>query len=129
MITFNIQLLCRKSPNYYNLLPDLVPLLTLSGYNYPYLEQISMVPMMFKPLKFDYIVVMTILQKTAFGSKVWFKVVVTCVAIYSLVKKLSNNTLLSLVLIKSYFLCKSMYFYSRLLILIKTVNILLLLNI
>ena len=85
-----------------------MPLLTLSGYNYPYLEQISMVPMMFEPLKFDYIVVMTILQKTAFGSKVWFKVVVTCVAIYSLVKKLSNNTLLSLVLIKSYFLCKSM---------------------
>ena len=33
--------------------PDLVPLLNLSGSNYPYLEQIFMVPKMFEPLKFD----------------------------------------------------------------------------
>ena len=39
--------------NYRYLLPDLVPWLTLSGSNYPYLEQISMAPKMFEPLKFD----------------------------------------------------------------------------
>ena len=58
MSTLNIQLLRRKSKkkntlNYRYLLPDLVPWLTLSGSNYPYLEQISMVPKMFEPLKFD----------------------------------------------------------------------------
>ena len=42
-----------NSPNYCYLLPDLVQWLTLCGSNYPYLEQISMVPKMFKPLKFD----------------------------------------------------------------------------
>ena len=41
------------SQNYHHLLPDMVPWLTLSGSNYPCLEQISMVPKMFEPLKFD----------------------------------------------------------------------------
>ena len=36
-------------------LPDLVPWLFLNGSNYPCLEQISMVPKMFEPLKFDYV--------------------------------------------------------------------------
>ena len=57
MSTLNIELLCRKientSLNYCHLLPDLAPWLTLSGSNYPYLEQITMVPTMFEPLKFD----------------------------------------------------------------------------
>ena len=57
MSTLNIQLLCRKSRknslNYCYLLPDLAPCLTLSGSNYPCLEQFSMVPKMFEPLKFD----------------------------------------------------------------------------
>ena len=39
--------------NYRHLLPDLVPWLNLKGSNYPSLEQISMVPKMFEPLKFD----------------------------------------------------------------------------
>ena len=50
MSTLNIQLLCRnskeKSLNYYHLLPDLAPWLTLSVSNYPCLE-------MFEPLKSD----------------------------------------------------------------------------
>ena len=37
-----------------HLLPDLAPWLTLKGSNYPYLEQISMVPKMFEALQFDY---------------------------------------------------------------------------
>ena len=41
------------SLNYCHLLPDLVPWLNLIGSNYPSLEQISMVPKMFAPLKFD----------------------------------------------------------------------------
>ena len=41
------------SINYRHLLPDLVPCLNLIGSNYPSLEQISMVPKMFEPLKFD----------------------------------------------------------------------------
>ena len=41
------------SLNYRYLLPDLALWLTLSGSSYPYLEQISMVPKMFEPLKFD----------------------------------------------------------------------------
>ena len=41
------------SLNYRYLLPELVPWLTLSGSNYPCLEQISMVPKMFEPLRFD----------------------------------------------------------------------------
>ena len=57
MSTLNIQLLCRKSRkkslNYRYLLPDLEPWLTLSGLNYPCLEQFCMVPKMFEPLKFD----------------------------------------------------------------------------
>ena len=43
----------KKSLNYRYLLPDLAPWLTLSGSNYPCLEQFSMVPKMFEPLKFD----------------------------------------------------------------------------
>ena len=39
--------------NYRYWLPDLAPWLTLSGSNYPCLEQFSMVPKMFEPLKFD----------------------------------------------------------------------------
>ena len=42
------------SLNYRYLLPELVPWLTLSGSNHPYLERISMVPRMFGPLRFDY---------------------------------------------------------------------------
>ena len=43
----------KKSLNYRYLLPDLAPCLTLCGSNYPCLEQFSMVPKMFEPLKFD----------------------------------------------------------------------------
>ena len=43
----------KKSLNYRYLLPDLAPWLTLSGSNYPCLEQFSMAPEMFEPLKFD----------------------------------------------------------------------------
>ena len=39
--------------NYCHLLPYLAPWFTLSGSNYPYLEQVSMVPKMFEPLKLD----------------------------------------------------------------------------
>ena len=46
----------KKSLNYCYLLPDLALYLTLSGSNYPRLEQFSMVPTMFEPLKFDCIV-------------------------------------------------------------------------
>ena len=56
MSTLNIQLLLENRKDFLNyryLLPDLVPWLTLSGSNYSYLEQISMVPKMFEPLKFD----------------------------------------------------------------------------
>ena len=41
------------SINYHHLLPDPTPWLNLTGSNYPSLEQISMVPKMFEPLKFD----------------------------------------------------------------------------
>ena len=41
------------SINYRHLLPDLEPGLNLIGWNYPSLKQISLVPKMFKPLKFD----------------------------------------------------------------------------
>ena len=60
MSTLNMQLLSRKSKtislNYRYLLPDLAPWLIFSGSNsnYPYLEQISMVPKMFEPLRFDF---------------------------------------------------------------------------
>ena len=37
--------------NHRHLLPDQAPWLTFSGSNYPCLEQISMVPKMFEPLK------------------------------------------------------------------------------
>ena len=39
--------------DYFHLPSDLALWLTLSGSNYPCLEQISMVPKMFEPLKFD----------------------------------------------------------------------------
>ena len=45
------------SLNYRYLLPELVPRLTLSGSNHPCLEQFSMVPKMFEPLKFDCIMI------------------------------------------------------------------------
>ena len=69
MSTLNIQLLCRKlkkiSLNYRVLLPALVSRLTLSGSNYPYLEQISTVPKMFEPLKFDCKYIMALLFKAS----------------------------------------------------------------
>ena len=43
----------KKSINFRNLLPDLASRFTLSGSNYPYLEQISMVPKRFELLRFD----------------------------------------------------------------------------
>ena len=43
----NISIIYRRLP------PDLAPWLNLIGLNYPSLEQISSVPKMFKPLKFD----------------------------------------------------------------------------
>ena len=49
----------KKSLYYCYLLPDLAPGLTLSGSNYPYLEQFSMVPKLFEPLKFDCISIQT----------------------------------------------------------------------
>ena len=62
MNTFNIQLLCKKQNKnfltYRYLLPDLAPWLTLSGSNYPCLEQFSMDSKMFEPLKFDCILVL-----------------------------------------------------------------------
>ena len=41
--------------NNIHLPPDLALWLTLSGSTYPYLEQISMIPNVFEPLKFDYL--------------------------------------------------------------------------
>ena len=53
MSTLNIQLLYRSSKRFpliiHHLLPDLAPGLTLNGSNYPYLEQIFMVPKRFEP--------------------------------------------------------------------------------
>ena len=40
--------------NYHYFLPDLASRLTLSGSSYPYLEQISMIPKMFEPLRFGF---------------------------------------------------------------------------
>ena len=51
--TFIVWKIEKISLNYRHLLPDLAPRLTLSGSNYPCLEQISMVPDMFKPFRFD----------------------------------------------------------------------------
>ena len=57
MSTLNVQLLYRRSKRFpsiiHHLFPDLLPGLTLSSWNYPYLEQIFMVPQRFKPSKFD----------------------------------------------------------------------------
>ena len=58
MSTLNIPLFYRRMKDihiYSYLSPNLALLLTLSGLNYLHLEQISMVPKMFKPLRFDYI--------------------------------------------------------------------------
>ena len=49
----NLYKIEKVSLNYRHLLPDPAPWLTLSGSNYLYLEQISMVPKIFEPLKFD----------------------------------------------------------------------------
>ena len=43
----------KTSLNYIHLPPDLVLLLTLSGSNYQYLEQVYMVPKIFELLRFD----------------------------------------------------------------------------
>ena len=57
MSKLNIQLLYRSSKRFpiiiHHLLPDLASGLTLSGSNYPYLEQSFMVPKRFEPSKFD----------------------------------------------------------------------------
>ena len=57
MSILNIKLLYRRSKGFplisHRLLPDLAPGLTLNGSNYPYLEQIFMVPKRFEPLRFD----------------------------------------------------------------------------
>ena len=61
MSTLNIRLLYGRSKRFplitHHLLPDLAPGLTLNGSNYPYLEQIFMVPKRFEPLMFDCIIV------------------------------------------------------------------------
>ena len=46
----------KKSLNDRYCLPNLTLWLTLSGSNYPCLEQLSMVPKIFEPLKFDYLI-------------------------------------------------------------------------
>ena len=48
------------SINYRHLLPDLAPWLDVNGYNYPSLEQMSMTPKMFEPLKSDCILAIQI---------------------------------------------------------------------
>ena len=48
--SYNIE---KTAFNYPHLPPELPLWLTLSGSNYQYLKQISMLPMMFEPLKFD----------------------------------------------------------------------------
>ena len=57
MSILNIQLLCRRSKKtflyYSHLSPNLALWLTLSGSNYLCVEQISMVPKMFEPLKLN----------------------------------------------------------------------------
>ena len=64
MNTLNIQLLYRRSKRFpliiHHFLPDLAPGLTLSGSNYPYLEQIFMVPKRFEPSKFDCILLIRV---------------------------------------------------------------------
>ena len=52
-IASSMQKIEKISLHYHHLLPDLVPCLTHSGLNYPYLEQIPMVPKMIELLKFD----------------------------------------------------------------------------
>ena len=57
MSTLNIQLLYRRLKRFplsiHHFLPNLAPGLILNGSNYPYLEQIFMVPKRFEPLRFD----------------------------------------------------------------------------
>ena len=57
MSTLNIPLFHRRSKKLPkiipHLLPNLAPWLTLGGSNYPCLEEVSTVPKMFEPLKFD----------------------------------------------------------------------------
>ena len=57
MSKLNIQYFIEDGKDIHILFPivssDLALRLTLSGSNYPYLEQISMVPKMFEPLRFD----------------------------------------------------------------------------
>ena len=51
-----IPLLGRRSIDFQELaifFPDLAPRLTFIGLNFPWLEQFSMVPKVFEPLKFD----------------------------------------------------------------------------
>ena len=50
IIVFKVE---KISLRYRCLLPKLTPWLTLSGSNYPCLEQFSIVPKMFEPLRFD----------------------------------------------------------------------------
>ena len=57
MNTLNIPLLCRIGKiflNYHHLLLELASWFTLRGSNCPYLEQILMIPSMFKPFRFDF---------------------------------------------------------------------------
>ena len=57
----------RKSVNYHYLLPDQTPWLTLSGSNYPCFEQLSMVPKIFQPLKFECTFLLTHLCKEVYS--------------------------------------------------------------
>ena len=57
MSALDIRLLYGRSKRFplisHHLLPNLVPGLTQNGSNYPYLEQIFMVPKRIEPLRFD----------------------------------------------------------------------------
>ena len=53
-----------------DLLPDLAQWFTLNGLNYPYLEQISMVPNMFESLRF-YCIVLVHIRSTLAGPFNW----------------------------------------------------------
>ena len=52
------------SINYRHLLPDLAPWLNLIASNYPSIEQISMVPKIFEPLKFNCVYIFLFSMKT-----------------------------------------------------------------
>ena len=51
--TITMKTIEKISINNHHLFSDLAPWLTLSGSNYPYLEQISMAPKMLEPLRFE----------------------------------------------------------------------------